>query len=117
MRTANDTLITAPSTVSGNWESESLYVGRTLNYSFQFNFNGATAVVKLQCSIDAGQPDANSPDNHNVTNWTDIDSSEVVMDGSGIGVFDVSEVGYNWVRIVIIGTANLDTMRFNGKGW
>lgn len=117
MRTANDTLIDTPAVVSGTWESEALYVGRTLNYSFQFNFNGATAIVKLQCSLDAGRQDSNKPTGHNVTNWTDVDSSEVAMNGSGLGVYDVSDVGYNWVRIVIVGTVNLETIRFNGKGW
>jgi hypothetical protein len=117
MRTANDTLINNPTVVAGNWESEALFVGRTMTYSFQLNFSSATAVVKLQCSTDKGLPESNRPEDYNVLNWTDIDCSDVAINGSGVGVFDVSDVGYNWVRIVVSGNVNLDTIRFNGKGW
>jgi hypothetical protein len=116
MRTANDTLISAPSVISGSWNSEALYVGRTSTYSVQIGFSSATAVVKLQCSMDKGNPEATRPEDYKVVNWTDIDQSDTAMNASGLGVFDVSDVGYNWVRVVITGDANLDTLRFNAKG-
>jgi len=116
MRTTNDTLITGPTVVAGSYESEALYVGRSLYYSFQLSFNSANAAVKLQCSSDFGDQTSLSPQNYRVVNWTDIDSSEEPITGSGTGVFDVSEIGYTWVRLVITGDVNLESVRFNGKG-
>lgn len=116
MKTANGALVRTPSVVVGHWESEPFYVGRSLYYSFQINFNSASAVVKLQCSSDFGNQDSNTPENYKVINWTDIESSDVAMNGSGVGIFDVSEVGYTWVRLVIDGNTNLESARFNGKG-
>jgi hypothetical protein len=117
MRTINDTLINAPSVISGTWQSEALFVGRTSTYSIQIGFNTATAIVKLQCSTDRGNPEATRPEDYKVVNWTDVEESETALNASGLGVFDVSDVGYNWVRVVVIGNANLDTLRFNAKGW
>ena len=116
MRTLNDSLINAPSVISGTWESEPLFVGRTSTYSVQVGFNSATAIIKLQCSMDKGHPEATRPEDYKIFNWTDIDQSETALNASGLGVFDVSDVGYNWVRVVIVGDANLDTLRFNAKG-
>jgi hypothetical protein len=117
MRTINDTLIDSPLTISGNWESEALFVGRTSAYSIQIGFTGGTAVVKLQCSMDKGAPESSRPQDYNVINWTDIDESDTALNASGLGVFDVSDVGYNWIRVVIVGDVNLESLRFNAKGW
>ena len=120
MRIANDTLISdygVPEVVITNWESEPIWLGHISLYTIQLVYNAATsAVIKLQCSSDKGEPQSEKNTSYKIVNWTDIQGSATTVSGSGDGVFEVSEVPYNWVRVSVSGPITINSMRFNAKG-
>lgn len=90
-------------------------------YSMAAIFTGTpTGTVKLQASND---PETNdSVPLPAPTNWVDIADSSFPITAAGETMWNVSEVGYNYVRVVYTdssGGASTATMTtiFNGKGF
>jgi hypothetical protein len=118
MRIANDTLLTnMPEIITSTWQSEPIWLGHISMYNIQMLYADATAaVIKLQCSSDLGKSQSEKPTSYKVNTWSDIPGSEVTVSGASDGVFEVSEVPYNWVRLHVTGPITLNSVRFNAKG-
>ena len=116
MRTQNDSLISAPISISGTWVSEPVWVNQDMAFSLQLTFESAIASCKIQVSNDNGRSQGQAPSGYKVTSWNDLDGSYTTMSGNGTGTYNVSEVNYAWIRVVIDGDLDLKTLRFNGKG-
>jgi hypothetical protein len=82
-------------------------------YSLQIIFTGnPNGTLKLQGSNDSVQL-IKDP-----VNWTDIQGSSVVITASGNTVYNVTDVMYNWVRVVYTAVSGTGTcvINANGKG-
>jgi hypothetical protein len=111
-----DSLIQVPQTISTSWVSEPLDISRILHYSLQIGFLSANATVTLQASNDLNVRGFENASISNVQNWTTIDGSSELAVGDGTGIYDVENVGYHWVRIVVNGSMTLNSARIIGKG-
>lgn len=122
MRIANENLLseTLPDMV-GSFNLRAAWLGHICNYSIQLVFTGSpVGAFKLQGSDDPGGPNNTSgSQDANVTNWTDITSSSQAISAAGNIMWDVSNAGYNFVRVVYTvtsGTGTLTSARINVKG-
>ncbi len=123
MRINNENLLDSVGTGLGaDWTSEVLYLGHVSQYSIQLVFTGTpSGTFKLQCSNDAGHPNAQSKveQSADVINWTDIAGSSQVISAAGDLTYNAENVGYNWVKVVWTRTASTGTLtsvRANVKG-
>lgn len=116
MRIANDSIIRTSGSVNIPFESLPIYVGSSFGYSVQITHTTTMATFKLQCSSDAGKPISESWTADDVSNWTDITDSIVMVAESGDITWDVSDLSYRWIRLVATGVGTIDTARFNLKG-
>lgn len=122
---------TATYATSGDISNANLYstpvsLDQLTAYAIQLVTTGAavTGTFKLQASNDL--PDREDPDTGlsinpapASMNWTDIDGSSTTVAAAGTVVWNASNVGYRWVRVVwtegAASTGNV-TGRVNGKG-
>lgn len=117
MRTLNDTLISSTQTISATtYNSEPINVGHMMYFAIQLVYSGAAADVYLQASCDEGIVNSLDPSQTSITNWSTLSDTTMTISGSGSGIFDMTSSGYNWVRVVINGTATVTSLRINGKG-
>lgn len=123
MRIANDSVSFDSTALTATRTSDAIWIGHVLNFAAQVAWSGTpTGSFKLQGSCDAG--DSSAPTEAlrgaSVTNWTDIPSSSQSTGGvAGSAVWNVSEAGYMWFRIVYTHTSSSGTLtaaRFNSKG-
>lgn len=83
--------------LSASFNSSALQVGQTgliaSVYSIQAAFTGATCSfsAKIQVSNDSVSPE----------NWDDLENSSQTFTEAGTFTWNVSEVGYMWIRLVI----------------
>jgi len=86
-----------------------------------------TGTIKLQASNDPETNDtqynvtANRPPSVGPVNWVDITNSSFTLSSSGETMWNVRDIGYNYVRVVYTdssGGTSTATMNiiFNGKG-
>jgi len=96
--------------------TKAFHVGQVAVYSIQIKCITGSADIKIQASNDAGQPhSAVNREGLDVENWTTVAGSEqYVVSGDDL-LYDVSDLGYKWVRIVAVGTGSLSA-RINTKG-
>lgn len=99
MRILNENLLNAaPNTLTST--SAPLLVQNMFGYCMQAVFTGTpTGTFKLQASNDPGQFPT-SP-----TNWADVASSSVSITTGGVTIANVTDVFYNWARVVYTSTA------------
>jgi hypothetical protein len=116
MRIGNESIIRTSGVVAMPWTSDAIYLGSIMSYSIQLQYLTSGATVKLQCSVDAGKPTDQSWTSENITNWTDISDSETTLTEDGDLLFDVSDVSYRWVRVVVTGSGYITSARFQVKG-
>jgi len=106
--------------------SQNIQVYNVYNYAIQIFFTGTpTGSFKLQSSCDSAI-NALSSGNYGGTNapvnWTDIANSTFTVAAAGNVEWNVSDPGYNWVRVVYTdtsggtSTAIITSATFNGKG-
>lgn len=120
MRTFNKQIATStPMNVNSN--SAFVPLKNIFMYSLAAIVTGTpTGTIKLQASNDPESPEFAIPTNP-PTNWVDIANSSFPLTASGETMWNVSEVAYNYVRVVYIDSssgASTATMNivFNGKG-
>lgn len=97
-------------------------------YAIQVVITGTpTGSLKLQASCDqaySGKPTSGSSGlNPLPVNWTDIASSSQAVTAAGSVIWNITDPGYNWVRIVYTDTSSgsstavIASSSFNGKGF
>lgn len=93
-------------------------------YSIAANISGVpTGTLKLQASNDPETNDTmpNGAPKPTPTNWADIDDSTFTVTTAGTSMWNVREVGYNYVRVTYtdgsggVSTATMDVI-INAKG-
>lgn len=120
MRITNKQIESAAS-MGANITSEAVPLNQIYTFAIQAVYTATpTGTLKLQASCDPyinTMPTAELP-----TNWTDIANSSISITAAGNYMWNVSDIGYNWVRLVYTdgsggtSTAAL-TVTFNGKGF
>ena len=116
MRIGNESIIRTPGSVAIPWTSDAIFLGSIMSYSIQLQYLTTGATVKLQCSVDGGKPTDQSWISENIITWTDITDSVVSLTEDGDILFDVSDVSYRWVRVVVTGNGYITSARFQVKG-
>lgn len=123
MRIHNEDLLddTGPLDLSVAQDLKPVWLGHIMHYSIQLAFSGTPAgTFKLQASNDAGRINAADSDNQApISHWTDIADSSITVAAAGDCLWQVENVGYNWVRVVwtpSAGTGSLTSARANVKG-
>lgn len=113
MRTLNETLLLAADvSMSETSKVQSLTnIGQAaLTAIFTGSPNGT---LKLQASCD---PDSILASH--VSNWVDIPNQSQSVASAGGVIFQLSEIGYNWIRAVwAAGGTGTVTIQINGKGF
>lgn len=101
--------------------SDPLQLYEMFGYSIQVEFTGTpTGAFKLQASSDPIYKNAQVPPAP--TNWSDITDSDYTVSAAGNYMWNVSDVMYNYVRLVYtdassgMSDAVLTVGTFNGKG-
>lgn len=124
MRVKNEDLLSlsGPVDLTSSANLRAVWLGHIVNYSIQLVFTGTPGGnFKLQCSNDPGRIDSEAISNQasDVSNWTDVADSALVVSAAGNVVWDVQNVGYNWVRVVwtaTSGSGSLTSARCYVKG-
>lgn len=114
MRTGNDTLQDAATSMGASFNLPAIWLGHICNYSIQLVFTGTpNGTFKLQASNDLGGPGL-AP-----TNWTDVANSSQAITAAGDHMWQVENAGYKYVRVVYTrssSTGSLTVANFNVKG-
>lgn len=101
MRTANKQ-ITTNQLLNANYNSPAMPLKNIYMYTAAFIVTGTpTGTVVLQASNDPETNDtmpANNPQPA-PTNWVTITGSSFTLSASGETMWNVSQIGYNWVRV------------------
>lgn len=88
-------------------------------WCIQAVFTGSpSGTFKIQVSCDMVVVGTGADPASNVVNWTDYTGSSQVISAAGNFLWDTSDAGYQWVRLVYTktsGTGSLNAV-FNGKG-
>lgn len=91
-------------------------------YCIAANVTGTpTGTIKLQASNDPETNDTVPLSDNPPTNWADVSDSSFTLTTAGITMWNVSEIAYNYVRVVYTDTSSgastaTMTVVFNGKG-
>lgn len=123
MRINNNIIIASPQVLSANYIGPAIYLGHATQYAIQCFFSGsAVGTFSLQCSNDAGNITGASLSSQvtNVTNWTDLTSSDISISGSGDITWADENVAYVWVRVKYVhtsGSGTIDKLTANSKGF
>lgn len=102
--------------------SDAFQLYQMFGFSIQVTFTGTpTGTFKLQASSDpVTQVSLNTVTP--ATHWTDVANSSQAVSAAGNVLWNVSDVMYNWVRVVYTdgsagaSTAVITNLTFNGKG-
>lgn len=121
MRISNQEVVSTsptPLVVLTTFNSKALWLGHIANYAIQLVFSAASCTFKLQGSCDAGDAQGQSQAEYEakITNWSDIAGSSTAVSTPGNILYNIQDCGYNWVRVVITGTATVTSARINVKG-
>jgi hypothetical protein len=117
MKIYSNSLISETAPESSPWTSEALHTGYCFSYAVQIKCLSGSLTVKLQCSSDTGDQmnPINTEMGKRVTNWTDITGALQILAAGDDVTFDASELGYNWVRVVIVGSGQIEVARISRK--
>ena len=113
MKTDNTLLVTLSDTFP--FESRAFHVGYTALLAIQVLVVSGAVDISLQGSCDEGHAGAAKNPNYQVTHWTDISGSLKSLGAGDDLLYDVEEMGYKWIRVLVDGTGSL-TARINTKG-
>lgn len=123
MNTYNTAHVLPSAALNANITGYSQQLKNMFGYSIQLSWSGTpTGTFKLQGSSDplySGAPGTNPAE---PTNWTDVPSSSQAVVAAGSYMWNISDVMYNWVRVVFTdgsggaSTALITSAVFNGKG-
>jgi hypothetical protein len=111
-------------TMNTTLNSSAISLKGIYGYAVQVVWTGTpNGSLKLQASSDAAGDQA-SPLNltNTVTNWSDVANSSTAITAAGNYMWNVSEVMYNWVRVVYTdssggsSTAVITVSQINAKG-
>lgn len=128
MRTKNSDLLIydnenlGPIDMSISFNLQPIWLANIAQYAIQVVFTGSPAGnFKLQASNDTGQPNGVTEpiQDDQVVNWTDIADSAATVSAAGNVMWNVENVGYNWVRVVwthTSGGGELTVARIMAKG-
>jgi len=124
MKVSNDSISFSSTDLSASRNSEPVNVQNVVNYAVQLVFTGTPAGnFKLQASCDEGQPAATTEAQRasGVVNWTDVADTATTVSAAGNLMYDVTNAGHNWFRVVYTATGAgttpvLTSSRFNTKG-
>jgi hypothetical protein len=112
MKFANEKVLTDED-MSADFVSDPILIDQIFGYSFQAIFSGSPdGSFKLQASND----DVSRP--QNVSNWTDIAGTALVITVDGDAMWNVTNAFYKWVRIswtVLSGTGSC-SVTYASKG-
>lgn len=96
-----------------NYETPAIYVGDVKNCSIQLEYVANTTSIngtfKLQSSNDAA---GSTP-----ATWSDVADSSVTVTAQANGsmFYNVSNIGYNWIRLVFTFNTSSDSQVINAK--
>ena len=115
MRISNENLLLEDGTLSmgASFNMRPIYLGHIAQYAIQLVFTGTpNGNFKLQCSNDAGHPNAQSKveQSADVVHWTDVLDSAQAIVAAGNHTWNAENVGYLWVRVVWTQTASTGTL-------
>lgn len=113
MKSDNTLLVSLTDTFP--FESKAFHVGYTALLAIQIIVASGAVDVSLQGSCDDGNSHAGRGVEYGVTNWTDITGSLKSLGAGDDLLYDVEEMGYKWIRILVDGYGSL-TARINTKG-
>ena len=119
-------IIPANTVMNANRTSQAIQLQNNITYAIQIVFTGTpNGSFKLQAGAD---PVFNAVSSGNYTginlptHWTDVADSTFVVSAAGDVMWNVAEIGYNWVRVVFtdasggLSTAVISSAVVNGKG-
>lgn len=121
-------IIPASTVMNTTINSQAMQLENMFGYAIQVVFTGTpTGSFKLQSSCDAVTRASqvfgpNGAVIYTPTNWTDITDSPFAVTAAGSTEWNVTDVGYNYVRVVYTdtsggsSTAIITSATFNGKG-
>lgn len=121
MRIKNDDLtLSSTDMTTATITSNPIWLGHIVNYSIQLVYTGTpNGAFKLQGSNDEGAK-TNDIENVNITNWSDIPSTTVNVTSAGSNIYNITDAGYRWVRLVwtdsTSGASTITSARYNVKG-
>lgn len=114
MKTISDALNLTATDMSANLSSEAVYVGLAFNSCVQVVWTGTpTGALKVQASLDAGQPNGQTEAQRavGVTNWTDVPSMSTSIAGAaGSALYELKDLAYNFVRVVYTASSGAGTV-------
>ena len=118
MRVNNEpNIIPAGTVMNADINSVAIPLNQIFGYAIQIFFTGTpTGTFKLQSSCDANSG------NTNPVNWSDISKSTFSVTAAGDVEWNVTDVGYTWVRVVYtdgssgLSTAIITVAQINIKG-
>lgn len=122
MRIMNISMQSSATSMGASFNMSGVYIGHVVNCSIQLVFTGTpVGEFKLQGSNDAGSPNASQQPHlyDGVSNWSDITSSVQAVSAAGDVLYNLSNLGYNFIRVVYTrtsGTGSLTVARLNTKG-
>jgi len=122
MRIFNDNVQFGSTSLSGDLESEPIYLGHIVDYAIQIVFTGTPdGSFKLQVSNDEGSVNSSgrTMQGSGVENWSDVASSGFTVSAAGDVFWDVQNAGHRWVRViwtVSSSTGTIQSAKVNGKG-
>lgn len=105
-------VLLAAGDMSGSISSNPFRVENMDLAALQAVWTGAapTGTFKLQASCDAGTDAQTGPSGFGVTNWTDVASSSNAITASGDFMWNLTDMGYRWVRVVYTRTSGTGTL-------
>ena len=124
MKTYNkQSFASLPLTMNTTINSQAMQTWDVFTFAIQVVFTGTpTGSFKLQCSCDnISQKGGATLPLYAPVNWTDIAGSPQSVTSGGSVVWNVSDIGYNYVRVVYTdtsggtSTAVITSSLFNGK--
>lgn len=86
--------------------SRGIFMNQIINASVQAIWTGAGALgtIKLQVSNDNVQVAQGTDPGANVVNWSDYSGTDQDVAGAGSFFWNLSDVGYQWLRIKFVKT-------------
>lgn len=116
MRVKNKALISSPTIVASSYTSDPIYLVHSTQGTVQIVTSAAACSVKLQYCIDESDDMYKETNPVMLQNWQDIDGSVQSLSGVDSGTYEISDIGYKYVRLVVTGSATITLLQYNSKG-